>query len=99
MATTESLNESLARAQEEVERIRQEIEERNSLSEEKRFAIDLHEETCRGDHTERCGWFYESGPNVWENGTHKRYLKKAIEVLKVVDAETTMKVLKAVRGI
>jgi len=99
MATTDALNEELAKAQEEVERIQQEIAEREALSEDKRFAVDLHDATCHADHTERCGWFYEHGPNVWNNGTHKRYLDKANEILKVVDAETTMKVLKAVRGL
>lgn len=99
MATTDALNETLAAAKAEVERIEQEIASRNDLTEEQRFATDLHEATCNQDHTERCGWFYEHGPRVWENGTHKRYLVKAGEVLKVVDAETVMKVLKAVRGI
>lgn len=99
MATTEALNDTLAAAKAEVERIEQEIAARNDLTEEQRFAIDLHDATCHQDHTERCGWFYDNGPYMWENGTHKRYLLKAREVLKVVDAETVMKVLKAVRGI
>jgi hypothetical protein len=65
MATNESLEQTLAEAKAEVERIQREIAERNSMSPEERFAIDRHEETCHADHTEHCGWHYESGPDVW----------------------------------
>lgn len=45
----------------------------------KKLAEIIHDKRCRWNHTDGCGWFYES----WENIGYSRqeYLKKADEVI------------------
>jgi hypothetical protein len=48
----------------------------------KELATVLHQTTCHFNHTDQCGWFYETkesdrGEFNWEGWTHKRYLEKA----------------------
>jgi hypothetical protein len=66
------------------------------------FAENLHKTTCHNDHTEYCGWYYEikDGKADWENGwTHKRYLEKAVALLKIApDAKMVLDILETVRG-
>lgn len=89
----------IATAKAELQRKEKELAARAGLTEDQRLAEELHAMLCRWDHTEGCSWFYEvSGAQKgWDGGySHVEYLKRAQKVLKVVDAETALKVLVAV---
>jgi hypothetical protein len=57
----------------------------------------IHSKQSHWNHTDGCGYFYES----WKNPGYSRleYLKKANTMLGVVDFETAFKVLKAMSSL
>jgi hypothetical protein len=72
------------------------------LREDKRLATIIHEDQCHWNHTDGCGWFYndEKDPTIWvKDTTRARYLKKANDLLAVVDYDTALKVMKALKGL
>lgn len=66
------------------------------LTPEQQLAVDLHDVQCNMRHDlDGCGWTYE-GRDAWKVGyTHTEYLRKARKALKVADAETIIRVVKA----
>ena len=76
--------------EEEISKLKAEQAELMVLPENKQLAEALHKKLCRWNHTDGCGWFYES----WEKPGFSRndWLNKAREVLKVTDSETALKV-------
>lgn len=95
--TMEDLQERLEQARRDVEEAERAMADRNALTEEQRLAIDLHELLCTANHVDQCGWDYEHGDRMWDNGTHALYLERAKGTLAVVDAETALKVLRVTR--
>lgn len=91
MTTIEQLEERLKIVTqiltEELERISAEIDtaknKPSAISPAEELAIRIHARTCRASHAVDCAWFYEihDGVHDWEAPTHKRYLKKANQVL------------------
>lgn len=65
-----------------------------TLPENKRLAIFIHDTTCRIDHNDQCGWYYEffegSPVDNWEQDAHAEYLRKADVMLSESDFETIM---------
>lgn len=50
----------------------------------------LHDTQCHHNHTDQCGWMYETGVNRWNTGyAHKRYLEKAAQALLLLPGYTT----------
>lgn len=47
------------------------------------LAEALHDNFCRCSHTDQCGWCYETGPDKWELGDHKRWLDRTEAWLKL----------------
>lgn len=48
------------------------------------LAVTIHKKTCRWNHTDGCGWDYESKRGAegerredWSGSTHKEYLSRA----------------------
>ena len=70
--------------------------EHNLKSEDIRLAEYIHSKTCRSNHTDGCGWGYESwdGSTPSGNRTRSRYLEKARTILKDVDFESAINVIK-----
>ncbi len=66
----------------------------DAMPERQRLAHILHEKQCGANHTDQCGWFYET----WENPSYSRnsYLEKADKLLKIVDYNTAVKVIKCI---
>lgn len=69
---------------------RQKIEE--SLPPDKKLAELLHERLCILNHTDGCGWEYESWDNI--GYSRKSYLDQAKKILKKTDYDTAIKVIK-----
>ena len=55
------------------------------LSEAEELAVALHKKQCRWNHTDGCGWYYEynKGSHDWNGYSHKEYLTKAHNMIKV----------------
>jgi hypothetical protein len=83
----------------ELKELEAELKNFESLPEECKLADVIHEEMCTHNHTDGCGWHYES----WEEGlkgkgwSKTQYIKKARKMLKIVDYATAVKVVKALR--
>lgn len=67
-----------------------------TLDERFRLANFLHNKFCNSNHVDGCSWFYEEdGLNInWEGYTHKKYLTKAENILKVISFEQAVNVVK-----
>ena len=63
-----------------------------ALPQDQRVAEKLHAKLCRANHTDMCGWGYES----WDGKgyAHNRYLQAAQDLLKVTDEDMLFKVIK-----
>ncbi len=63
----------------------------DAMPERQRLAEIIHEKQCTWNHTDGCGWYYES----WEKPGYSRneYLEKADKLLKIVDYDTAIKVV------
>ena len=57
-----------------------------------KLAEIIHDKMCRSNHTDGCGWDYES----WETPSYSRimYLEKAEHILSLVNYETAVLVIK-----
>lgn len=63
--------------------LKKEQAEFDALPEVNRLAEIIHKKTCRFNHTDGCGWEYESWSKV--GTTRLSYVKKAEAILKNVD--------------
>lgn len=98
MRTTTTVAEKLAMA----EQLKREAEEQrlaesklNLPSQELRDLAELmHKKSCRYNHTDGCGWFYDRGD--WTEYSRGEYLGKAKALLSVVDAEKAKAVITAI---
>lgn len=81
----EALKKQIAEIEEE--KVRLELMPKNQ-----RLAEAIHGKQCRWNHTDGCGWYYES----WEKGGHSRnsYLEKANKMLAEMSFEQAMTVIK-----
>lgn len=61
-----------------------------SLTKVPKVAILLHDRNCGHNHTDDCGWFYAVSNDIhdWNEYAHKEYLKKAQEVIDLVETTT-----------
>ena len=61
----------------------------NLLPKNKRLAIYLHDKLCNCSHTDMCSWSYEIHEldDDWNSYEHRKYLKKANNILEVCNDE------------
>ena len=64
------------------------------------LAESLHSKKCTWNHIDGCSWGYEedfsnSEKELWESGTHARYLESAKQLIKDTElhVETILKVI------
>jgi len=67
------------------------IAEFKLMSDDKKLAEVLHEKQCHMNHTDGCGWHYESWSNLGTYSSRLRYLEKAREILKDFTFEQAVK--------
>lgn len=94
----ETLDTKLKRKQEEFDKIKQELDKLKDekkrfdrLKPQYRLADHIHSKMCRHNHTDGCGWFYESWDNI--GSSRMSYLRRANKILEHVDMENAMKVI------
>lgn len=76
-------SKKIAELEKQLETLKKEQAEFDSLSEANRLAEIIHKKTCRSNHTDACGWEYESWSKI--GATRLSYVKKAEAILKSVD--------------
>lgn len=76
---SQDINSRIKALQKELEKLEEEKKALESLSDEQKLALKLHDIFCRHDHVEGCSWFYEieSGIHKWERSEHLEWLRKA----------------------
>lgn len=91
-----NLQRQAAELKEQLAEVEAEIRRQEGLPEVERLAEHIHQKTCRYEHTEACGWYYEN--NDWTKWTHARYLEKAKQVLEVADYKQATDLLDVLAG-
>lgn len=88
----QNAKEEVRKAQEKLTRLEQDKRKFEGLSDEQRLAELIHDSQCRWNHTDGCGWFYES----WDKPGYSRneYVEKARNVLKEVPFAQAVKMIK-----
>ena len=78
-----SIDRKIIELQAQIDKLNVEKKRLQELSPEKRLAEALHSLQCNWNHTDGCGWFYETDwKDVWaQNSSHARYLEKARKVM------------------
>jgi hypothetical protein len=99
--------ERIAKLKKEIADLETAEKDKIALTIEHRIANVLHEIFCQWNHTDECGWFYETkwdSPRTWGKGTaHERYLHWSLRLISSVrfhhlpvDAEQTLKMVELV---
>lgn len=83
MSYKEELKAKIQAAEEKLNALTQEFESYDKSSEEKQFAIDLHNQLCYTNHIDQCPWYYEieNNKHQWEKRAHKKFLDTAHALL------------------
>ena len=92
-----------------IEKLEKEIDEKKklradymSMDSEFQLAIYAHKALCRHNHTDGCGFHYDSDidPTSWQrNPERKKYLERARKILAVTSYEDACKIIDALRGL
>tara|TARA_B100002019_G_C20845475_1_gene392017 strand:+ start:113 stop:412 length:300 start_codon:yes stop_codon:yes gene_type:complete len=92
-------------AQIESELVKLERERKNllksyeNLTPEQRFATVLHDTLCNQNHTDGCGWDWESWNTVESTHAKKRYLSMAQELItRGYDEDTALEFISIIKG-
>lgn len=90
--SVENIDKELLELEVKKQELLKKKEELKKLTPGQQLADILHSKQCRWNHTDGCGWYYSS----WDNtcATRMEYLRKANAILKEVDFDTAIKVIK-----
>jgi hypothetical protein len=90
----ESINKQIEALEKQKKELERKLEEAKSLTPAQQLAEILHSKICHWNHTDGCGWHYES----WINPgySRKEYLEKAKGILEEVDFNAAIKVIKCI---
>jgi len=88
----QNAKDELRKAQEKLAKLEQDKKKFEGLSDEQRLAELIHDSQCRWNHTDGCGWYYES----WDvpGYSKEEYLRKAKNILKEVPFDQAIKLVK-----
>lgn len=77
------IEKQIAKQTKELADLQAQLEVEIAKAPDKALAESLHEMTCRLNHTDGCGWFYEfkNKEADWEGYSHKEYLAKARKLI------------------
>ena len=83
MSTVTKLTTEITRRQEELTKLQAQLEQLKSEPYEYQLARELHDKLCRWNHTDGCGWYYETkdGTEIWTGHAHDTYLAKARKLI------------------
>lgn len=96
VATEDQLTKDIADLQNQLEEAQRKLAERQSLPEEQRLALDLHDIMCGHQITGRCEWGMNGS---WDtNYEMKQYLTKAQRLLDYISYDEAIKVVSIAFG-
>jgi len=81
----------LAELEQKVKDQEKKIADFKVMTDDKKLAEILHEKQCNWNHTDGCGWFYESWDNLSTYSARLNYLAKARAILKDFTFEQAVK--------
>lgn len=79
-----SIDRKIIELQAQIDKLAAEKKRLQTLAPDKRLAEALHSLQCNWNHTDGCGWFYETDwKDIWtnKNSSHAHYLEKARKVM------------------
>lgn len=88
----EYLRRKAERLREELLELEQQLAERTMLTDPQRLAEELHARQCHHNHIDQCDWDYGSWNVNPLRPARSKYMKKAENMLKLVDIDTAMKI-------
>lgn len=88
-----SIDKKIEDLQKQIEKLKEEKSSLEAMPDEQRLAEALHKKLCHLNHTDCCGWDYESWNNI--GFSRNIYLQKAKTVLTITDIETALKICEA----
>ena len=87
-------NSEIRQLEEKLTRLKLEQTAFDAKTEDQRLADILHSKLCKLNHTDRCGWCYESWDEpLVKHSVRQTYLDKARKLLAIIDYATAAKVL------
>ena len=86
----EDYDKKIEELEKEIKELKKKKTEFELMNDNERLAEILHSKLCRSNHTDGCGWYYESWENV--GYARKQYLDKANGIL----AKTNFKTAKII---
>lgn len=88
-------DEEIEKLEKKIKELKAEKERLRRLRPEHRLAEALHNAQCHLAHEDQCGYHYES----WENPgySRKEYLRKAEGILRVIDIQQALLIVKYLR--
>lgn len=83
MKTEAELTQAIAEAEEKIRKAKAELVELSTIPEDERLADSLHSMLCNWNHTDGCGWYYETKNKHadWNGYHHKHWLGKARKLM------------------
>lgn len=89
-------SEEIKELKDKIEKLEVEQNTFDNFSDEIKIAEFMHDKTCRFNHTDGCGWYYEKWATIVENdnSARGRYLKQAIDMLKIVTFDKAKEIIK-----
>lgn len=103
--TVTEIEKEIAKRKVELDKLQCQLNEAKSESLEIQLAKQLHSMVCSWNHTEGCGWYYESknGVEDWNGHVHGEYLKRARILIhrcekENISVDTAIELYKFVRG-
>lgn len=79
----ENLRIEIAEKQAELDKLDANAKALDEMEPDQALAIVLHDIMCTANHTDGCSWHYETLD--WSRDAHKRWLKKAKNVLQYIN--------------
>jgi hypothetical protein len=92
MSKFRDIDKEIKEAEEKLAGLKAEKNRFEGLTDEQQLAELIHDTQCRWNHTDGCGWYYES----WDKPGYSRteYVEKARNILKEVPFNQAIKMVK-----
>ena len=90
----EDYSEEIEKLEQKLKTLKRKKKENDEMPYNHRLADMIHKLICHSNHTDGCGWHYESWSNI--GTTRQRFLDKANEILQITtftDVEPIIRIL------
>jgi len=86
-------NKEIEELENKIKILKEEKKSHDLLRPAQKLATIIHDKTCRSNHTDGCGWDYESWEGLNKNSTRNSYLEKANRILTKVKYDDAVQVI------